>query len=679
MTTPQSARQRASTATRRAADADWQQGVAAAQRGEWPAAAAHFQRALHALPQDRVYALNLAHALRHAGQPQRAVAVALDLLRLKPDDALLLRLLGDCQLQMHDPAAALATFEAFERAGHVDTDALLQHALALQALQRPHEAGAVLVRALGLNPALVSAHALLANTFHDRGRLLEAGECMRTVLALQPDHIEALAHLFLDQRHAFDWRDFDATLAQLRERLTTQPAGTARLVSAFGLLSLPLPGPLLLQAAAMEARAFAAGARPLPLAPRLAPQAGPVKLGLLSHDFREHPVSQLLVEVLEGLDRSRFSVHLYSIGASDGSVLRARVAASACHFVELAGRSDQQAAERIRDDGIELLVDLMGHTRGHRMGILARKPAPLQVAYLGFPGSTGLATIDYIVGDPLATPVEHAGHFSEHIAQLPLTLQPNGRNRPLPRALTRAEAGLPEDAFVLCAFNNSYKITPQVFDLWCTLLRQLPQALLWLRAGSADCQRNVLREAASRGVAPQRIAFAGHVPYAEHFSRLALADVFVDAWPYNAHTTAADALWAGVPVVTCWGPTYASRVAASVLNAAGMAELAFGDTDQYLLAVRALAAEPELRQFYRHYLNEQRLQLPLFDTPRYTRELEALFMRMVQRHRAGLPPTHLLADQFEQAQAQAVQLADVAAGLAAAAATAVAAVPASAL
>ncbi len=627
--------------------------MALARQARWPQAARAFARATRAAPQDSLYWLNLANAQRRAGDLPQAVVSAGRCLALVPCDPLALRLLGDCALQLHRYADAVAAFAALETAGHSETDAMLQHGSALLALGRPAEAASVLLRALALDPALVRGHALLADACRDQGLKREAVECMKTVLALEPGNLEALSHLSFEKRHLLDWTDLDADVHTLCEQLRAQPADQPCVSAAFSLLSLPVPPALQLRAARGEGLATTRGVQALPAVNPASRSGGSqrntrIRLGLVSHDFREHPVSQLLVEVLERLDRERFELHLYSSSPDDGSPLRARVVATADAFVELKGLSDAQAAERIRADGIDLLVDLMGHTRGHRLGIFARRPAPVQAAYLGFPGSSGLEGIDYIVGDPLVTPLELAAHYSEKLAQLPLTLQPNGTGRPLPQAMTRGQAGLPEGAFVMCAFNHTYKIGPEAFDTWCSLLRELPHAVLWLKETNAQLHGNVLRAAAARGVPAERIVFAPVMAYADHFSRLALADLFVDTWPYNAHTTASDALWAGVPVVTCYGESYASRVAASVLNAAGLGELAFSNVADYRCAILALALDPALLAPYRQHLVTQRQHLPLFDTARYTRELENLFTRMVARWRAGLRCDHLSAATFEE-------------------------------
>ncbi len=619
----------------------WRQGVDLAGHQRWGEAARAFARATRVAPHDRVYWLNLANALRRSGALARAVAAARRCLQLEPGDPIALRLVAECMAGMHRHAESVEAFALLDAGGNSDPETMVNHASALLALQQPGEAAKVLLRALTLQPALVPAHLLLADACREQGLKREAVECMKTVLALEPSNIQALANLSYEKRHLCDWHDYEQDLERLRDDLLCAPVGLARIVSVFGLLSLPLPPDLQLVAARGEAQAQAAGVRALPpVKPWVAGQRR-VRLGWLSYDFRDHPVSQLLHEMLATIDRARFEVVLYSIGPGDGSAMRARMKAAADRFIDLGDVSDARAAERIRSDGIDLLIDLMGHTRGRRLGIFAYRPAPVQASFLGYPGSTGADFIDYLIGDPVVTPLEAADHYSEKLAQMPLTFQPNGRGRPLPQPMTRAEAGLPNDAFVMCAFNNPYKILPETFDIWCEVMRRVPKAVLWLRETNTQLHENVWREAAARGIVAERVVFAKAVPYDRHFSRLALADVFVDTWPYNAHTTAADALWAGVPVVTRYGESFASRVAASVLASVGLGEMAFSSSEAYRLAILALAMEPTLLAPYRRHLTEQRAALALFDTPRYTGELQELLQRMVNRWQAGLAPEHL--------------------------------------
>ena len=624
---------------------DWTEGLAQANRGQWVGAARAFRRATRSAPEDELYWINLANARRRAGDPLRAVAAARRCLALNPVQPLALRILGDGLGTMHRYEEAVEAYACLEASGVLEPEAMVQHGAMLQALRRHPEAIDRLMRAAAIQPQMMQAHALMATSFRDMALQKEAIECLKTVLALDPGNLQALSHLNYERRHVCDWASLADDVRQLETILSTAPEGLARVATVFAMLSLPID-PLLLKAAARgEALSMTVGVTEMPPVQPADRLGCRPRLGLLSYDFHEHPVSQLLVDTFEKLDREAFELVLYSSGPDDGSALRQRLIEAACSFVDIRGMSDARAAQRIRDDGIDVLVDLQGHTRGHRLGVFARRPAPLQVAFLGFAGTTGAPYIDYLIGDPLVTPLELSDQYTEKLAQMPLTFQPNGRWRPLPEprvpGVSRAAAGLPEDAFVMCAFNHTYKILPEAFDTWCAVMRDVPHAVLWLKETNGQLHDNVWREARSRGVDPGRIVFAKSVSYAQHFSRLALADVFVDTWPYNAHTTAADALWAGVPVVTLYGNAFASRVAASVLNAAGLAELAFATVHDYRCAITALALEPELLATYRQHLEQQRMSLPLFDSSTYTRDFEALVGRMVMRWRAGLPVAHL--------------------------------------
>ena len=622
---------------------DWKSGRQPARELRWPQAVRAFSRATRAAPGDAVFWLNLANAHHRSGAVEQAEGAARRCLALDPMQPVARRLLGESLAQQHRYAEAVKVLSALEAAGQSDVESLTRYGGVLQSLLRFAESSEVLLRALALKPDHVPAYALLADSLRDRGLKREATECLRTVLALQPGNLEALIRLSFEKRHTLDWSDLDSDVQRISELLQAQGGVVPRVLATFATLSLPLAPELQLLAARGEAAALAAGVKPLPVLDPAARRAGRSRLGWLSYDFRDHAVSQLLVEVIETLDRSRFELTLYSSGPDDGTELRRRMVAACDHFVDLRGLSDAQAAERVRADGIDLLVDLMGHTRGQRMGILARRPAAVQASFLGYPGSTGADCMDYLVGDPLVTPLALAPLYSEKLAQLPLCFQPNNRSRPRPQPMARAEAGLPDEAFVICAFNHTYKILPAAFERWCAVLRRVAHAVLWLKQTNAQLHDNVRREAAARGVDPARVLFAPTVSYAQHFSRLALADVFADTWPYNAHTTASDALWAGVPVVTVYGNNYASRVAASVLNAVGLGELAFEQPEDYENALVALATEPGLCAAYRAHLQSpsQGTPLPLFDTPRYTAELAALFERMVQRWQQGLAPAHL--------------------------------------
>jgi predicted O-linked N-acetylglucosamine transferase (SPINDLY family) len=348
-----------------------------------------------------------------------------------------------------------------------------------------------------------------------------------------------------------------------------------------------------------------------------------------------------MAELFERHDRSRFEVTLYSHGPSDGSAMRARIEAASERFADVQLLSDLEIAQRVRDDEIDVLVDLKGHTANNRLAVFAYRAAPVQASYLGFPGTSGAAWIDYIIGDPIVTPLEHAPHYSEQIAQLPGCYQPNDRQRALPTPPPRAACGLPDDALVLCGFNQPYKISSEVFDVWCDLLRALPHAVLWLLRWNGQAPERLRAEAQRRGVAASRLVWAPRVKPVDHMARLQLADVLIDTWPCNAHTTASDALWAGVPVVTLTGQTFASRVASSVLHAVALAELACPDRATYCERVLEIARDSPRREALRDHLAQARQRAPLFDSERRVRDLEALYARMWERHSAGIPPAAL--------------------------------------
>jgi predicted O-linked N-acetylglucosamine transferase (SPINDLY family) len=362
-----------------------------------------------------------------------------------------------------------------------------------------------------------------------------------------------------------------------------------------------------------------------------------LRLGYLSADFHTHATSQLLVQVLEQHDRQRFEVFALSTGPDDGSPLRRRVVAAVEHFEELRGMGHAQVAQRVRELGIDILVDLKGATYDAPLPVLAARPAPLQLTWLGFPGTTGAPYIDYLIGDPVVTPLEHAGHFAEKIAQMPLCYQPNDAQRARPQPSTRSDWGVPEDGLLLCGFHQSYKISEPVFSLWCELLRERDDALLWLLQWNTNVQDTLRAAARARGIDPQRLLFAPVLPLQQHLSRLACADLYLDAWPCNAHTTAGEALWVGVPVVTLQGLAFAQRVASSLLHALQLDELVCRDADAYRRTVLALAADGPRRAALKAHLSRQQRSSPLFDGVAFARDLEALLQRMWQQALNGAP------------------------------------------
>lgn len=367
----------------------------------------------------------------------------------------------------------------------------------------------------------------------------------------------------------------------------------------------------------------------------------PLRIAYLSSDFHQHATALLMIEMLEAHDGSRFELHAYSHGALDDSPMRHRLLRAFHHFHDIRELSDEQAASAIHADGVDILVDLKGYTAGSRTMLLSWRPAPIQVSFLGYPGTLGRDFVDYLVSDRFVTPHAAQPDYTEALACMPHSYQPHGRaSLPGHGGPTRSDVGLPEGALVLSCFNQAWKFTPQVFDIWCRVMRAVPHSVLWLlRCDQAE--GNLRQEALARGISPHRLVFAPDMQQEAHLARLPLADLVLDTWPYNAHTTASDALAAGVPLITCAGDTFASRVAGSLLQAVGLPELITSTPADYEALALALATDADRLRGLRAKLGGLICNAALFDVPGYTQDLEALFDLMWARHRAGLPPAAL--------------------------------------
>jgi predicted O-linked N-acetylglucosamine transferase (SPINDLY family) len=359
----------------------------------------------------------------------------------------------------------------------------------------------------------------------------------------------------------------------------------------------------------------------------------------VSADFRDHPVSSLAAGLFEAHDRSRFETYGLSFGPDDPGEMRSRLKAAFDRFVDVQDRSDLEAANILRELEVDIAVDLMGLTANSRPGIFAARASPVQASYLGYAGTTGAGYIDYLIADRFVIPPDQHRCFSEKVAYLPDSFQANDAKRRISeRTPSRAEAGLPEHGFVFCCFNNAFKITPDLFGIWMRLLAATEGSVLWLSAGGS-ARDNLCREAQRRGVSPERLVFAPKMPRMEdHLARYRLADMFLDTLHFNAHTTASDALWAGLPVLTCAGTTYAARVAGSLLHAIGLPELITDSLDAYEALALKLTREAALLASFRHRLARHRGAFPLFDTARFTRHLESAYAAMWERQQRGEPP-----------------------------------------
>jgi len=362
-------------------------------------------------------------------------------------------------------------------------------------------------------------------------------------------------------------------------------------------------------------------------------------IAYLSADFHRHATAYLMAELFERHDRSRFEVIGVSFGVDDKSDMRRRLVAAFDQFYDVRRKRDEEVAKLLHDLQVDIAIDLKGYTQDSRPGILAYRPTPIQASYLGFPGTMGAEFIDYIIADETVVPFDHQPFYAEKIVHLPDCYQVNDTKRNIAeRTPTRQEAGLPERGCVFCCFNNNWKITPEVFSVWIRLLHAVEGSVLWLFRDNESAERNLRKEAQARGIDPARLVFAGRLPLEDHLARHRLADLFLDTLPCNAHTTASDALWVGLPVLTCMGNAFAGRVAASLLKAIGLPELVTHSIEDYEALALRLAKDPSLLEGYRNRLATNRLTHPLFDTDRFRHHIEAAYLQMWEIWQRGEQP-----------------------------------------
>ncbi|RKT44475.1 putative O-linked N-acetylglucosamine transferase (SPINDLY family) [Thiocapsa rosea] len=585
--------------------------------------------------------LNLGNLYRLTGQLDRAREQYEALLSVQPGHSRAELSRALVLLAERDLEGAEHLIMQVQRAGDTTSHEVLAALCALRMRQGDNaaalEAAMASIAAGGETPV---HYLLVAEMLHEIGRRREAMDVLERSRARFGERPRQWSGAMLkNQRQLCDWRGWEDRVPALVQRLRGSDPDA---VGSFESLSLPglAPADLLAVARAYGER-FRSWMERGPLSSATAGRdlgGRRLRIGYLSGDFHEHATAYLTASVFEMHDRDRFEVFAYSIGPADRSAMRLRLMAAFEHFEDIRNLGHLDAARRIAADGIDILVDLKGYTRDARPEILALRPAPIQVNWLGFPGSMGVPFVDYLIVDPVVVPPEEALCYEEALAYLPDSYQPTDPRRKVAPAVSRSEACLPDDCFVFCCFNNPFKLNPEVFGVWCGLLRDVPNSVLWLYADDDDVRANLSREVAARGLSVERLIFAGKMPQAEHMARVALADLFLDTWPYNAHTTASDALWAGVPVLTCMGGTFPSRVAASVLSAAGVKELITADPGEYRALALRLARSPEILAGFRMRLSAARAVAALFDPARFTNSLEDLYGRMWARHAEGLRP-----------------------------------------
>jgi len=588
-------------------------------------ALASYDRALALAPNFPDTLNNRGLALKDLKRPEEALASVERALTLERGFAEAWNNRGIILFELKRLSEALSSYEQALVLKPDYADAFNNRAAALFGLRRFPESLADSDRALALSPGYADAHYNRGNALFELNRPQEALGCFEQALALDPHHPNALSGLANAAMTIGDW---DRT-AGLADRLKADVlAGTSR-IQPFVLMGYHDDNELQLRCS----QNFVRQAGPGTLAPLWTSQAyghDRIRLAYLSADFHEHVTASLLAEMFEQHDRARFDVTAISFGRDDNSQMRARLIQAFDRFHDASQQSDRQAAELLRHWEIDIAVDLGGYTSGARPWVLAHRPCPVQVKYMGFPGTSGSSFIDYIIADDTVAPQDQHRFFSEKIAPLPDTLWVTDRQRAIAEPPTRAEANLPENAFVFCCFNHNWKITPPLFDIWMRLLDKIEGSVLWLLEGNASIRANLCKQAAAHGIAEDRLVFASRTTPDKHFARHRLADLFLDTLPYNAHTTASDALWMSLPVITTPGTAFPARVAASILKAANLPELIAPDLAEYENLALRLARDKHALAAIREKLAAKD-HMPLFDTTRFTRNLEAAYTDMLDK------------------------------------------------
>jgi predicted O-linked N-acetylglucosamine transferase (SPINDLY family) len=582
------------------AEAHYNRGVVLQEIGRPDEALSSFERAIDIKPHFADAHYNRGIALEHLGRLTSALQSYDCALKAKPDFAY-----------------------AHNNRGNV-----------LRRLGRNDEALQSYERALRIEPGLGQAHYNRGKLLQDLGRLDDALDSYERGMAVKPD-IDWLPGAWLHAKlWLCRWNGVGASIVEVLSRVA-QHARAAQPLTVVALTDDPR---LLREASAIAAEEYDGAGRSLaPIRNRSSSER--IRLGYFSADYYNHATAHLAAGLFESHDRERFEVVAFSFGPDKNDAMRKRLAAGFDRFLDVRAKSDQEIVELSREMQIDIAIDLKGFTQDSRTRIFADRAAPIQINYLGYPGTMHANFMDYIMADRIVIPEDDREHYGEKVIYLPNSYQVNDRKREIADInLSRQELGLPSEGFVFCCFNGSYKITPAVFESWMRILKQSERSVLWLSAGTDTTNENLRMEARARGVDPHRLIFAPHLQPDQHLARYRAADLFLDTFPCNAHTTASDALWAGVPIVTRTGRSFASRVAASLLNAVGLPELVTATLQDYESMAVDLAGKPELIASLKDKLRDNRLTKPLFDTELSTKHIEDAYSKIYERYLSGFGP-----------------------------------------
>ncbi|MDE8651570.1 tetratricopeptide repeat protein [Novosphingobium album (ex Liu et al. 2023)] len=578
---------------------------------------------------------NLAGLLHAQGRAAEAARGYQTAIALKPDYADAHYNLANLLREGGEPALALEPYARAIALRPDHGDAFNNLGCALLALDRDEEAIAAFRRAVAMQPGNAAALVNEGKALARRGELDLAVACFKRALTIAPGDAAVRKYQLFHQAHACDWEAYAEFPA-----LPVEAGQDSGALAPFSALPFEDDPEHQLRRSAAYARATFPS-ETAPLAPPPPSADGRIRIGYFSSDFHDHATLFLMSGLLRAHDRSRFAIRAYSYGPGRDDAMRRHVRDHVDAFIDIREMDDTAVIARARADALDIAVDLKGFTCDSRVALFAGRLAPVQVSYLGYPGSIGHPCMDYIVADPVVLPEGDERFYSEKVARLAGSYQANDDRRPItPDSRGRAGHGLPEQGFVFASFNHTYKIGPREFDVWMGLLREVEGSVLWLLRSNRWAETNLRAEAARRGVDPARLVFGECLPHGEHLGRLALADLFLDSFAVNAHTTASDALWGGLPVLTLAGRQFAARVCASLLHAVGLPELVTHGEAAYAALALDLARDPARLADLRARLAANRLTHPLFDTATHTQGLEAAYAAMHERRLKGLAPDH---------------------------------------
>lgn len=598
-------------------DAFFNMGNALHEQGEFEKAIAAFQKALSIQSDYPAAHNNMGNALLQQDKFPEAISAYKQAVSLQPEYAAAYNNMGTC---FHEQGKLSEAIEAYKRAISIDPSYVAAHnnigSVLLQQGKSP-DAISAFKRAIALNPEFAEAYVNLAAALREQGDLGEAIDACKKVLELEPDFPEAEALKLSLEQHVCNF-EISSQLVEASKRLGI----TTRSVRPFGGLAwADNPSEQLQRAQKWAQEKYTKAVLPLPKPPTVRPKR--LKIGYFSADFHDHATMLLMAGVFRHHNYADFEVHIYSYGRIKTGNWRARISRYVDHYFEVEDMSDSELADFARSHGLNVAIDLKGYTKYSRTGVFQYRLAPIQINFLGYPGSMGTDFIDYIVADPVVISGEQRDFYSERIIYLPNSYFPNDREREIASTETsRADFGLPEGAFVFCCFNSNYKIGMREFCIWMRLLGLIDDSVLWLLKSNSWAERNLRSEAERQGVDPKRLIFAEKIANTEHLARHKHADLFLDTFAVNAHTTACDALWSGLPVVTKLGQQFAARVAASLLTAVGLPELIARSEECYEQLILELARNPLKLRDVKAKLGENRLKAPLFDTKSYIRTFE---------------------------------------------------------